>query len=166
MLDRTKTSGPGKRMRFSPVFVSASAFVMNPSWLIDGWALRCSSNMQFKRDYFLPLPNVDAFGVRHVMADYAAIISLSKYFLITLQVPSWKGSAWVPGGPLLQHRASLSFWTEHSERNWLVSILAALGVPREKCDYVGRWRATSASDEYSRTAQFLVYHRKKKLCEG
>ena len=76
------------------------------------------------------------------------------------------GSAWVPGGPLLQHRACLSFWTEHSERNWLVSILAALGVPREKCDYRGRWRAISASDEYSRTAQFLVYHRKKKLCEG
>ena len=166
MLDRTKTSGPGKRMRFLPIFISAHAFVMNPSWLTDGWALWCSPDMQFKRDYFLPLPNADESGVRHVMADYAAVVSLSKRLLTMLQVPSWNGSAWVPGGPLFQQRASLSFWTEHSERNWLASILAALGVPREKRDYVGRWRVISASDEYIRTAQFLVISLQEEALRG
>ena len=145
-------------MRFLPVLISAHAFVMNPSWLIDGWALRCNPSMPFKRDYFLPLPNADASGVRHVMAEYAALVSLSTCFLIMLQVLHGKA----------QHgcQVVLCFWTEHSERNWLVSILAALGVSREKGDYVGRWRVISASDEHSRIAQFLVYHRKKKLCEG
>ena len=166
ILDRTKTSGPGKRMRFLPVFISAQAFVMNPSWLTDGWALWCSPDMQFKRDYFLPLPNADESGMRHVMADYAAVVSLSKRLLTMLQVPSWNGSAWVSGGPLLQQRASLSFWTEHSERNWLASILAALGVPREKRDYVGRWRVISASDEYIRTAQFLVISLQEEALRG
>ena len=70
------------------------------------------------------------------------------------------------GGPLLQQRASLSFWTEHSERNWLASILAALGVPREKRDYVGRWRVISASDEYIRTAQFLVISLQEEALRG
>ena len=166
ILDRTKTSGPGKRMRFLPVFISAQAFVMNPSWLTDGWALWCNPDMQFKRDYFLPLPNADESGVRHVMADYAAVVSLSKRLLTMLQVPSWNGSAWVSGGPLLQQRASLSFWTKHSERNWLASILAALGVPREKRDYVGRWRVISASDEYIRTAQFLVISLQEEALRG
>lgn len=72
----------------------------------------------------------------------------------------------VTGGPLLQQRASLSFWTKHSGRNWLASILAALGVPREKRDYVGRWRVISASDEYIRTAQFLVISLQEKALPG
>lgn len=59
---------------------------MNPSWLTDGWALWCNPDMQFKRDYFLPLPNADESGVRHVMVDYAAVVSLSKRLLTMLQV--------------------------------------------------------------------------------
>lgn len=62
--------------------------------------------------------------------------------------------------------AVLSFWTEHSERNWLVSVLASVGVPREKRDYVGRWRAVSASDEYVRTAQFLVVSLQEEALRG
>lgn len=52
VLDRTKT-GPGKKIRILPIFVSNR---VNPAWLADGWALWAdSAMMNFARDYFLPL---------------------------------------------------------------------------------------------------------------
>ena len=44
-----------------------------------------------------------------------------------------------------------AFWSEHSECNWLVSMLAAIGVERAERDFVGRW-GVSSGDEYLRTA--------------
>ena len=35
-LDRTKCSGPGKRIRFLSIFISRRVFIMNPNWLVDG----------------------------------------------------------------------------------------------------------------------------------
>ena len=66
-------------------------------------------------------------------------------------MPVWDGHAWQAGPEkLILFRDTLAFWTEHSERNWLVSILALLGVQREKRDFfVGRWRVVTASDEYA-----------------
>ena len=35
-------------------------------------------------------------------------------------------------------------------------MLASIGVQREKREFMGRWRAISASDEYLRTAKAMV----------
>ena len=64
-LDRTKCSGPGKRIRFLPIFISRRVFIMNPDWLVDGWAIWQQESMGFQRDYFLPLPRADHSGARH-----------------------------------------------------------------------------------------------------
>ncbi|CAE7520545.1 unnamed protein product [Symbiodinium sp. CCMP2592] len=103
--------------------------------------------MSFPCDYFLPLPNSDRSGVRQTMADYPQTVALTK-------------SAW------RMLRESLRFWSEHSERNWLVSLLASLGVPREQRDFVGRWHAASSSDEYMRTARQIVLQLQKAAVRG
>ena len=38
-LDRTKTSGPGRRVRFLPLFVSRRAYLVKPDWLEIGFQL-------------------------------------------------------------------------------------------------------------------------------
>ena len=54
-LDRTKCSGPGKRIRFLPIFISCRVFTMNPDWLVDGWAIWQQESMVFS----VPLPRAD-----------------------------------------------------------------------------------------------------------
>ena len=56
---------------------------------------------------------------------------------------------------LFDAEESLRFWTEQSERNWLVSLLA-VGVPREQRDFVGHWHAASSSDEHIWVYAFLM----------
>ena len=47
-------------------------------------------------------------------------------------------------------------WTEHSERNWIVSMAASTGVPREERQMLGRWAVKESGDEYIRAAQRIV----------
>ena len=61
---------------------------------------------------------------------------------------------------------AVSFWTEHSERNWLISLLAAMEVPPDQRDFLGRWRASSSSDEYIRTARVIVMRLQAKAVQG
>ena len=76
----------------------------------------------------------------------------------------WQQGVWRPSSqPLFIAEAAFSFWTEHSERNWLVSLLAALRVPPDDRKFIGRWLAASAADEYLRTAQQVVVHLQEKL---
>ena len=167
VLDRTKTSGPGKRIRFLPIFVSCKVFFMNPDWLQQGWSIWCSTEFQFERDYFLPLPNTDGSAAIHSMATYARTLALSKQFLKLLRKPAWGGHTWqLSASPLIEAEAALCFWTEHTERNWLVSVLASLGVPRDKRDYVGRWHIVTASDEYVRTARHVVLSLQEEALRG
>ena len=78
VLDRTKVSGPGKQIRYLPVFVSCHDFIAVPNWLSVGWEIWNREGMCFERDYFLPLPNRDCSGVRRIMADYAQTGALTK----------------------------------------------------------------------------------------
>ena len=82
------------------------------------------------------------------MAEYADSAGLSVQLLRRLYVPRRQGSKWLQSeNPLLLCDAAAVFWKEHSERNWLNSMLAAIEVSKELRDYVGRWHVSS-SDEY------------------
>ena len=167
LLDRTKTSGPGKRVRFLPIFISKRVYFMNAEWLSTGWSIWTSEAIWFERDYFLPLPNADASAAIHRMSDYASTMSFSKRLLKHLKQPVWDGVCWRQSDKnLFVEVDTLAFWTEHSERNWLVSVLTSLGVPSEQRDFVGRWRVVTASDEYVRTAQHAVITLQEEALEG
>ena len=157
LLERTKTTGPGKRMRHLPIYVSASAILMAPGWLEEGLRVWASKEMSFERDYFLPMPNADWSGVRRVMVDYADVVGLSQHLLRNLRVLVKKGSAWsLSERMFLPAPEARTFWKEHSERNWLTSLLAVCGVGVEQRNYIGRWRIASSADEYLRTARQVI----------
>ena len=156
-LDRTKTSGPGKRVRFLPIFVAKDAFFLRPDWQTMGMSLWKAEEMNFERDFFLPLPAADFSGCRRGMASYSHVVSLSKQLWRCLRFPTLSEGQWVFSDTFLfASPDAVSFWTAHSERNWLVSILAAAGVPHEQREFIGRWRACSSSEEYVRSARFIV----------
>ena len=107
-LARTKTTGPGKRVRHLPVFVKKSAFFMAPSWLSIGLDVWRHADMNFDRDYFLPLPRSDWEGVRKCMADYGDVVGLTKLLLRQLKVPIWSRGVWIQSdSPLLSSGRSL-----------------------------------------------------------
>ena len=59
---------------------------------------------------------------------------------------------------------AFKFWTEHSERNWLVSLLlAVLGVPPNERNFIGRWNITTSADEYLRTSQQVLVTLQEKV---
>ncbi|CAE7027742.1 unnamed protein product [Symbiodinium natans] len=157
VLERTKTTGPGKRVRYLPIFVSRRAFLVSPDWLTVGFAIWQADSMAFARDYYLPLPTADFAGARKVMAEYPQVVAMTKALWRSLRLPCWQDGKWSLSEALLfETLEPLRFWSEHSERNWLVSLLSMLDVPRDQRDFVGRWSVASASDEYVRTARQLV----------
>ena len=166
-LERTKTSGPGKRVRFLPIFVSRKAYIVSENWLTVGWEIWNRPAMCFERDYFLPRPRKDWAGVQRVMASYPETVVLSKSLWRSLRRPMMMESNWqLSHDFLLDTGDAVSFWTEHSERNWLVSVLTFLETPRDQRDFVGRWSVPSSSDDYVRTARLLVMKLQERAVRG
>lgn len=158
-LDRTKTSGP--------VFISRAAFLLRPEWLATGVEIWNHANMAFERDYFLPLPTADWKGCLKSMASYSQMVAFSKYLWRSLRTLVRDQQSWVfSEQQMFASLDAVTFWSEHSERNCLNSVLAALEVPREQRDYLGRWRATTASDEYIRSARVIVMHLQMQAVQG
>lgn len=166
-LDRTKTSGPGRRVRFLPIFISRAAYLVCPQWLEVGLQIWSSAGMNFERDFFLPLPCDDWTGCKQAMASYSQVVAITKALWRSLRALKFAHGSWqFSDQRLLTSPDALSFWTEHSERNWLNSVLAALEVPREQRDFLGRWRASSSCDEYIRSARIIVMKLQSKAVNG
>ena len=106
-LQRTKTSGPGKKVKWLPIFVDAAASFSGVDWLTTGFRIWKSADMDFPRDYFLPLPSADWECCRACIADYTAFCTLSKGLYQQLMLPVWRHSAWhlTEGHLLISHSA-------------------------------------------------------------
>ena len=71
-LDRTKTTGPGKRVNLVKVFVSKHAYLKEREWLRVGWKLWEQLGFEAsleRRDFLLPLPSPD---LQHVVRRMAS----------------------------------------------------------------------------------------------
>ena len=68
-LERTKTTGPDKKVAVRPMLVTHGAYVADPSWLARGWALWQQLAPE-PRDYFLLPPLAGFDGVEHREATY------------------------------------------------------------------------------------------------
>ena len=159
VLERTKTSGAGKHIRHLPIYISPNASMMVPNWLEVGTKIWSRPEMCFKRDFFLPLPRDDWSGARHVLADAGDTAGLCKQLWRLLRLPRRHLSTWCRSNePLFHTEAALCFWTGHSARNWLPSMLAAIGAEQQHRNFVGRWLSGTSADEYVRTAQRVILH--------
>ena len=166
-LQRTKTSGPGKKVKWLPIFVDAAASFSGVDWLTTGFRIWKSADMDFPRDYFLPLPSADWECCRACIADYTAFCTLSKGLYQQLMLPAWRHSAWhlTEGHLLISHSAGRA-WSEHSERCWMATVAALLNIPREKREFLGRWRVACCSDEYLRSARSIVRQLQRDIVAG
>ena len=141
-LERTKTSRPGKDLQVLPVFVSEAAWVEH-EWLDVGLALWEAPPLDYRRDYFLPLPDKNLSGVMQRRALYTDSAGFSAGLISSLAAAD--GTALVPHG-------GAQFWSEHSDRSGLDSWCAALGFEESQRGFLGRWAARGSADSYVRTA--------------
>jgi hypothetical protein len=162
-LDRTKTSGAGRRIRWMPIFVSINAWLVLDNWLTKGWDLWRDPKFAGVRDYFLPLPTVDLTSTRPIPASYHDQMVASKSLYNLLKVPEVIYKPDVDGQADLIYEGTdnlfahplLTFWKEHSERKTINGMAAQLDIPKSERDFLGRW-IPEQSDDYLLTSRSVV----------
>ncbi|CAE8676146.1 unnamed protein product [Polarella glacialis] len=167
LLERTKTSGPGRRVRWLKGYVSSKASITGNGWLATGLIIWQGEGFAFDRDYFLPEPNVDFSGCRAKPSDWSSTPARSRALFRELRQVKFDGSTWDWDGvlPLVLHSQALLFWTDHSERNVLTSVAAFLNVSKADRDFLGRC-SPDGSDDYLRTSRQMVHKVQELVAQG
>ena len=148
-LNRTKTSGPGKKIETLPLLVVYAAFLIEPTWLRLGFELWSAHSD--KRSYFLCLPSKDREGVRPIESVYTDAVSMTRALNSSLDEFKVTVGAYSKLERSLFSFPSLSFWAEHSGRATLPSWAACVtSLPSEWIDFLGRWGADKSAG-YTRT---------------
>ena len=138
-LDRTKTTGPGKRVNLVKVFVSKHAYLKGREWLRVGWKLWEQLGFEAsleRRDFLLPLPSPDLQHVVRRMASYASTSIMSQALAGRL------ASGERASSEMLLEPGVYAAWSEHSERATLRTWARAAGIDEETCKRLGRWTPT------------------------
>lgn len=169
VLTRTKTTGPGKKVGELPVYIHSGCGFSGKPWMETGFKIWTSKAFSFPRDFMVmnPASNYEGPGVK--MMDYNQASSLSRLILRELHRPVWAGEdlGWreaesfliIPGGQL--------FFTEHSERHFAPCVAAAIGIPPEPRDNLGRWGVNQKnSNNYVLTARQVITNIQVKICEA
>lgn len=151
MMQQSKTSGAGKRVRELPIYITKDAYALHDDWLAIGLEL---VKLQMPRDRVYVFPEGCFYGTKYGTSHvtYAEAVAGSTRTLAMLE--GYDGRL-IPDG-------WERFWSEHSERATLPSGLAALGVEKANRDLLGRW-CPEGSDVYVRTYNSIVKKMQKKI---
>ena len=161
-LERTKVTGPGKKVGTLIAFISRDAYFSADSWLKVGFELK-QVHLSSAR-FMFPLPTKDLEGVRDIPGDYSDASAASQALFANLpghkpsqdfEVLDYSVDSFSQGFHLLPPGAGL-FWTEHSERNGLPTAAAALGYPDDTIRRLGRWQVGAVTEGYIRTTINIV----------
>ena len=87
VLERSKTSGPGKKNRYLPVFIDRRSFITVPNWLETGYEILRHPKFNFARDYLLPRPSADYEGTIRARTTYLDRSALGRALLLELFTP-------------------------------------------------------------------------------
>lgn len=116
------------------------------------------------RDYWMAVPNHDLSGCVDRPAGYVEMSACSRALYRDMErpvhlnlrageaeaTPRWE---WVFRGENLFAKELWFYYTEHSDRNWLISAATALrAITKEEGSMLGRWGSDS-SEEYIRTSR-------------
>ena len=158
VLTRTKTTGPGKGIGEVAIYIHAKAGFSGSTWLRTGFLLWQSEAFSFKRDYFLPGPGKDADAPGKYLLLPSHCSALGRKLLLELHRPVRGADAvWREGEPELVPSPGHLFWSEHSERHWGPSVATAIGVSKDRADYLGRWAINAKqSHDYALTSKQVV----------
>ena len=141
-LQRTKVSGPGKRVRTLVFHVSHGAYLEDDGWLSCGFEVWRAIGGGFPFFVGRPTPALEGFSGKAAGCREASAAS-QALFADLVDADLAVSSLLPPEGGL--------FWTEHSERNFLPSVAAAMGKDQDLIRRLGRWQA-DCSEKYVRTA--------------
>ena len=158
VLRRTKTTGPGRRAREVPIYVSREVSLSGHDWLQEGYNLFWREEIYWERMYFLPFPSSDwEFGTKKHLSPEMLNVCI-KRVLSELALPVRGERHWRKSDVSLLPHELLPFWSGHSARHWLPSWAAMLGVSKPDRDFLGRWQAGAhESNEYIVTSREVVH---------
>ena len=133
-LARTKTSGPGKLHGQLPIFVRRETTLTGHDWIAAGFEFTKLESFVFPRDYLVPAHNDAWDGFYPKLVEPPALSNLMRMVLGKLGTPRFQDGIW------RTNKAAL-----------------ALGVPKERRDYLGRWAVgRTGSNAYIHTARQVV----------
>jgi hypothetical protein len=164
-ITRSKTTGPGKKVDSMAIHISEHLTFSGRNWVGAWWDLCQDPQLDFARDYLVPLPGSDGKLVRRTPAVYADAVSLTKQLMSTLLRPIYlvEITGFTQSEELLLLPGIAGYWTEHSERRWLNARAAELDFDKAKRDYIGRW-LPQQSDNYLMTARAVVLKVQRDVC--
>ena len=159
VINRSKTSGPGKRVILLPFYVSSEAWLTERRWLAVGWKLWTALGSEaglLMRDFMLPWPNKGCSGFIRKVVDYPIASTMSNALFNELKLRQGEKftSVMVPGIGVL--------WTEHSERVTIRTWAQAARIPEDVRRMIGRWRP-SADEGYEKNVRINVLRCQKVL---
>ena len=157
-LDRSKTTGPDRRTKRVKIFIERSISMTGWDWLKEGFDLWAAYT--FPRDYLVLKANNDFTEPVERGVDAAAVALYMRKVLSNLDTPKKEDSKWRSNEmrPLLPDLTACHF-NGHSARNFLPSVGAAIGVAKDKLDYLGRWKigGGEGAASYIRTARQVIH---------
>ena len=156
-ITQSKTSGPGKRLRELPVIIARGCRLCGTPWLSTGFGLMKELFADKKEvDYLIPRGSTGSGGSPLAPASYAEASAAERKLFAELKLPAWSlEGGWREDGVALLAPHFVGFWTLHSPRTFMPSMLIFLDTEKSKRDMVGRW-SPSGSDDYSRTFRAAV----------
>ena len=157
-LARTKTSGPGKLHGQLPIFACREITLMGHDWIAAGLEFTKLESFVFPRDYLVPAHNDARDGFYPKLVEPPALSNLMRMVLGKLGTPRFQDVSWHTNKAMLLVPGDLHlFWTGHSARHFLNQAALALGVPKERRDYLGRCVVgRTGSNAYFHTARQVV----------
>ena len=147
-MSQSKTLNKLKKADAMKVFVSATACISETTWLMDAeknWRGACGGSM-----FMFPLPSADLESVKEKPVRYREASALSQALLASLTCQDGGCAGEKGEGILLLPEGAGVFYTEHSERNAMISFAAALGIQRFCRRGSGGLGATAPSSTYGR----------------
>lgn len=153
-LMRTKTTGRTKRVKELPLALWTGTSVVAVPWISVGMQLLGKFG-EPARDHLLPRMSRDGLSSGYGPLTYAASAGMTKILLQHLKRPVLLEGKWIEGTHSLVHPLMADFWTEHSPRAFMPSLLAQLEVDQTKADFLGKW-CPSGAIEYTRTFRTVV----------
>jgi hypothetical protein len=155
-LDRTKTTGLGKKVQSMQIFLLGNLCFSGRPWHTAWQEICLHPSLDYQRDYLVPRYSTGGLVVREP-ADYEDAMAMTRHLLMSLRCPDYIGEGlFSQGDAKLFYHGVVGFWSEHSPRRFMNSRAAGMGVEKSKRDFLGRWMPQQ-SDNYVMTARQAVW---------
>ena len=166
VLSKTKTSGPGRKVGELHGFVSRVACLSGFDWILEGHKLLSAEALMWSRDFLCPAFTAEWDGVSKEFMEAEGLALQIRRLLQHLPTPVRQLGTWKVSRELLLPGQVSNFWTGHSARHVMTSLAAALGVGKDRRDYLGRWAyAQHGSQDYVLTSRQVVQGVQNFVCK-